>query len=126
MTKNKMVNCYSPDVRARAVCMVFEHQGSYESICRFLPVAPSTYYDRLACETDPSKASARHRRDMDLRPVAKGLALLAQFGCDAALLDINPGRETSEPIARELIKIGSRPLFWHTLPTFDGPSCRPR
>ena len=39
--------------------------------------------------------------------VAQGLALLAQFGCDVALLDINLGRETSEPIARELIKIGT-------------------
>jgi len=30
MTKSKMANRYSPDVRARAVRMVFEHQGSYE------------------------------------------------------------------------------------------------
>jgi len=28
-----------------------------ESICRVLPIAPSTYYHRLACEADPSKAS---------------------------------------------------------------------
>ena len=31
MTKSKMVNRYSPEVRARAVRMVFEHQGSYET-----------------------------------------------------------------------------------------------
>ncbi len=31
MTKNKMANRYSPEVRARAVRMVFEHQGSYET-----------------------------------------------------------------------------------------------
>jgi transposase-like protein len=30
MTKSKMANRYSPEVRARAVRMVFEHQGSYE------------------------------------------------------------------------------------------------
>jgi transposase InsO family protein len=42
-----------------------------ESICRVLPIAPSTYYHRLACEADPSKASARHRRDMELRPEVK-------------------------------------------------------
>ena len=39
--------------------------------------------------------------------VAQALALLAQFGCDAAVLDVNLGRETSEPIARELIKLGT-------------------
>ena len=30
MTKSKMANRYSPEVGARAVRMVFEHQGSYE------------------------------------------------------------------------------------------------
>ena len=31
-----------------------------ESICRVLPIAPSTYYHHLACLADPSKASARY------------------------------------------------------------------
>lgn len=31
MTKSKMANHYSPEVRARAVRMVFKHQGSYET-----------------------------------------------------------------------------------------------
>ncbi len=39
--------------------------------------------------------------------VARALALLAQFGCDAAVLDVNLGTESSEPIARELIKLGT-------------------
>jgi len=43
-----------------------------ESICRVLPIAPSTYYHRLACLADPSKASARHQRDTALRPEIKG------------------------------------------------------
>jgi PAS domain S-box-containing protein len=38
------------------------------------------------------------------RDVAGTLSLLEQSGCDAAALDINLGRETSEPVARELIK----------------------
>ena len=38
--------------------------------------------------------------------VARAFALLAQFGCDAAVLDTNLGTETSEPIALELIKLG--------------------
>ena len=39
-----------------------------ESICRVLPIAPSTYYHRVACLADPSKASARHQRDRALCP----------------------------------------------------------
>ena len=39
-----------------------------ESICRVLPIAPSTYYHRLACLADPSKASARHQRDKGAAP----------------------------------------------------------
>ena len=39
--------------------------------------------------------------------VAGALSLLAKSGCDAAVLDINLGTETSEPIARELIKLGT-------------------
>ena len=38
--------------------------------------------------------------------VARALALLARFGCDAATLDVNLGTETSEAIARELIRLG--------------------
>ena len=39
--------------------------------------------------------------------VARALALLAKFGCDAAVLDVNLGMETSEPVARELIKLNT-------------------
>ena len=39
-----------------------------ESICRVLPIAPSTYYACLAVRADPSKASARQQRDAALRP----------------------------------------------------------
>lgn len=42
-----------------------------ESICRVLPIAPPTYYHRLACQADPAKASARHQRDAELRPEIK-------------------------------------------------------
>jgi len=31
MTKSKMGKRYAPEVRARAVRMVFEHQGSYKT-----------------------------------------------------------------------------------------------
>ena len=38
-----------------------------ESICRVLPIAPSTFYHGLACRADPSKASSRRQRDAELR-----------------------------------------------------------
>jgi transposase InsO family protein len=39
-----------------------------EPICRELPIAPSTYYEHKAQETDPSRRSARAKRDEHLRP----------------------------------------------------------
>jgi CheY-like chemotaxis protein len=39
--------------------------------------------------------------------VAQALALLASTGCDAAVLDVNLGNETVEPVARELITSGT-------------------
>ena len=65
--------------------------------------------------------------------VAQALALLAQFGCDAAVLDINLGMETSEPVARELIRLGTsfvatsgysreqKPEFMQTVPLLGKP-----
>jgi transposase InsO family protein len=41
------------------------------AICRVLPIAPSTFYHRLACRADPSKTSARQQRDAELRPQIK-------------------------------------------------------
>ena len=73
---------YSPEVRARAVRMVLEHQGEHASqwvaigsiaakigcaaVCRVLPIAPSTYYAHAARRADPSRASARQRCDAAL------------------------------------------------------------
>jgi transposase InsO family protein len=39
-----------------------------EPICRVLPIAPSTYRAHAACVADPSRASARTKRDAMLRP----------------------------------------------------------
>lgn len=44
-----------------------------ESICRVLPIAPSTFYHRLASRAGPIKASARHQQDSELRPEIKRL-----------------------------------------------------
>jgi DNA-binding response OmpR family regulator len=39
--------------------------------------------------------------------VAKALRLVAEPGCDVAVLDVNLGSETSEPIARKLRASGT-------------------
>ena len=39
-----------------------------EPICKVLPITPSTYYARLAVRSDPTKASVRCQRDIDLKP----------------------------------------------------------
>jgi putative transposase len=46
-----------------------EHRSSYgvEPICKVLPIAPSTYYEQKARQTDPSRLPARQRRDATLR-----------------------------------------------------------
>ena len=47
-----------------------EHRAEYgvEPICRVLPIAPSTYHERVAQRRDPERLSDRVRRDQDLRP----------------------------------------------------------
>ena len=46
-----------------------EHRAEYgvEPICELLPIAPSTYYETKARESEPSRLPARARRDAELR-----------------------------------------------------------
>jgi len=46
------------------------HRANYgvESICRQLPIAPSTYYQHKCCERDPAQCSMRRQRDQRLLP----------------------------------------------------------
>ena len=39
----------------------------FEPICKVVPIAPSTYYERKAREVDRSRCPARARRDGQLR-----------------------------------------------------------
>ena len=52
------------------IAFIDAHRDVYgvEPICKVLPIAPSTYRAHAARRADPSKASARARRDADLRP----------------------------------------------------------
>lgn len=51
------------------VRFIDDHREGYgvEPICRVLPVAPSTYYERKAREADPSRLPRRAQRDAELR-----------------------------------------------------------
>jgi putative transposase len=53
------------------VAFVDQHRGAYgvESICRLVPIAPSTYFRRKAVQADPAKRSARALRDEVLRAI---------------------------------------------------------
>ena len=52
------------------IAFIDEHRDEYgvEPICRVLPIAPSTYWERMAQRRDPSRQSARMRRDHVLKP----------------------------------------------------------
>jgi len=47
-----------------------DHRGEYgvEPICRVLPIAPSTYHERVAQRRDPSRLSPRAQRDEAMKP----------------------------------------------------------
>lgn len=52
------------------IAFIDDHRGAYgvEPICKVLPIAPSTYRERLAQRRDPTRLSARARRDQALKP----------------------------------------------------------
>ena len=54
-------------------CFIDEHRKVHgvEPICKVLPIAPSTYYARVAVRNDPSKLSVRAKRDAALKPEIK-------------------------------------------------------
>jgi DNA-binding response OmpR family regulator len=58
--------------------------------------------------------------------VTKALKLIADVGCDLAVLDVNLRQETAEPVARELRSRGTPFLFLSAIsreqlpPGFDG------
>ncbi len=52
------------------VSFIDDHRDEYgvEPICEMLPIAPSTFYERMARRANPDLRSARARRDDELRP----------------------------------------------------------
>ncbi|WP_425506377.1 IS3 family transposase [Stakelama sediminis] len=58
-----------PPVQAMT-SFIDEHRSEYgvEPICRVLPIAPSTYHERVAQRRDPSRLSSRAQRDEAMKP----------------------------------------------------------
>jgi hypothetical protein len=52
------------------VAFIDAHRDDYgvESICKQLPIAPSTYYEHKARAVDPERLSLRSQRDRVLKP----------------------------------------------------------
>lgn len=52
------------------IALIDDHRDAYgvEPICRVLPIAPSTYHERVAQRQDPARLSARARQDAALKP----------------------------------------------------------
>jgi putative transposase len=52
------------------ITFIDDNRASYgvEPICRALPIAPSTYHERVAQRQDPTRLSARARQDVALVP----------------------------------------------------------
>ncbi len=55
------------------IAFIEDHRSEHgvEPICRILQIAPSTFYERLAIERDPDRASKRAKRDAYLREEMK-------------------------------------------------------
>lgn len=51
------------------IAFIKDHRGAHgvEPICRILQIAPSTFYERIAIERDPDRASDRAKRDAHQR-----------------------------------------------------------
>jgi len=56
------------------VAFITEHQGVYgvESMCKQLPIAPSTYYQHAARRREPRRVPERVRRDAELAEAIRG------------------------------------------------------
>ena len=52
------------------IAFIDDHRDAYgvEPICRVLPIAPSTYFERAAQRRDPTRLSARAQQDVALKP----------------------------------------------------------
>ena len=57
------------------IAFIKAYRGDHgvEPICRVMQIAPSTFYERLAIERNPERASQRAKRDAYLRREMKDI-----------------------------------------------------
>ncbi|WP_244101062.1 IS3 family transposase [Burkholderia gladioli] len=114
------------------VSFIDEQRASHgvESICRVLPIAPSTYFRRADQRADPAKQSARARRDAELRPEIQRVydANFKVYGADKVWKQlkregIEVARCTVERLMRQLGLEGVRrgKKVRTTIPDVDAP-----
>lgn len=81
------------------IAFIDDHREAHgvEPICKVLPIAPSTYHARIAGRRDPTKLSARARRDVCLRENIQ------------RVFDENFGVYGARKVWRQLIRDGENP-----------------
>ena len=84
------------------ISFIDDHRAVYgvEPICKVLPIAPSSYHARVTQRTDPATASARARRDADLRTEIR-LPGASDRSQDLAARSIHQGTEALERLMEE-------------------------
>ena len=70
-----------------------------EPICKVVPIAPSTYYERKAREVDRSRCPARARRDGQLREEIRRV-WEENFRVYGVRRELGPGRAGPAPSRR--------------------------
>jgi len=117
------------------VRFIDDHRVEYgvEPICEVLPIAPSTYYQRKACEADPSRRSVRAQRDewlkVEIWRVWDGN--LSVYGAEKVWKQLNReriqvARCTVERLMGNLGLQGAvRGRSFKTTTVSDGPAARP-
>lgn len=117
------------------VAYIDDHRERFgvEPICKVLPIAPSTYYERKAQEREPDRRSARARRDEVLKPEIKRVFIenFSVYGARKLWKQLNResipvSRCTTARLAKALgIRGAVRGKVWKTtIP--DADAARPR
>jgi len=77
------------------VAFIDQHRDSFgvESICKQLPIAPSTYYEQKARERDPALIPARQRLDAVLREEVKRVFAQSRYRYGARKVWLQLARE---------------------------------
>ena len=85
------------------IAFIDDHRDVYgvEPICRVLPIAPSTYHERVAQRRDPMRLSARAQQDQTLKPeIARVFAENFGLRCPQSMAADDAGRSSHRTLYR--------------------------